>query len=122
MCVCLTAPIDNLLRKCLRANSSSSWTVVLDNSFAVHSNSEPCHFVILLFRLQELIPELTAAVEKVGFKWSDFTVTDNSCKPHPPAKSLVQVSQGAHSMLVLLAVHLPSWHVCVVHLPLPDVC
>ncbi|WIA11647.1 hypothetical protein OEZ85_011750 [Tetradesmus obliquus] len=39
---------------------------------------------------EELIPELTAAVEKVGFKWSDFTVTDNSCKPHPPAKSLVQ--------------------------------
>jgi hypothetical protein len=45
----------------------------------------------LLFRLQELIPELSAAVEKVGFTWKDFTVTDNTCKPHPPQKSLVQV-------------------------------
>jgi hypothetical protein len=41
--------------------------------------------------LQELIPELSAAVEKVGFTWKDFTVTDNSCKPHPPQRSLVQV-------------------------------
>jgi hypothetical protein len=46
---------------------------------------------VLLYYLQELIPELSAAVEKVGFTWKDFTVTDNSCKPHPPAKSLVQV-------------------------------
>ena len=40
---------------------------------------------------QELVPELTAAVEKVGLKWADFIITDNSCKPHPPPKSLVEV-------------------------------
>lgn len=49
-------------------------------------------FGLPLLCLQELIPELSAAVEKVGMKWSDFTVTDNTCKPHPPQKSLVQVS------------------------------
>jgi hypothetical protein len=37
------------------------------------------------------VPELTAAVEKVGLKWGDFIITDNSCKPHPPPKSLVEV-------------------------------
>ena len=42
---------------------------------------------------QELIPELSAAVEGAGLKWSDFKVTDNSCKPHPPVKSLVRVRQ-----------------------------
>jgi len=48
--------------------------------------------VFLLLHLQELVPELSAAVEKVGLKWSDFTITDNSCKPHPPQKSLIQVT------------------------------
>lgn len=38
---------------------------------------------------QEYIPEITAAVEKVGLKWDQFKVTDNSCPPHPPQESLV---------------------------------
>jgi len=29
------------------------------------------------------IPELEAASKKVGVKWSDFVITDNSCKPAP---------------------------------------
>jgi violaxanthin de-epoxidase len=48
--------------------------------------------VFLLLHPQELVPELSAAVEKVGLKWSDFTITDNSCKPHPPQKSIIQVT------------------------------
>lgn len=39
---------------------------------------------------QEYIPEISAAVEKAGLKWSQFKVTDNSCPPHPPQESLVQ--------------------------------
>lgn len=38
---------------------------------------------------QEYIPEISAAVEKVGLKWDQFKVTDNSCPPHPPQESLV---------------------------------
>jgi hypothetical protein len=71
-------------------------------------------------RLQELIPELTAAVEKVGFTWKDFTVTDNSCKPHPPPKGLVQVGISANVATLLqpfvqalccCAQHGVCWHV-----------
>eukprot|EP00878_Enallax_costatus_P018093 GHUV01019035.1.p1 GENE.GHUV01019035.1~~GHUV01019035.1.p1 ORF type:complete len:454 (+),score=105.01 GHUV01019035.1:192-1553(+) len=48
---------------------------------------------------EELIPELSAAVEKVGMKWSDFKITDNTCPPHPPQKSLVQeIEVGAESL------------------------
>lgn len=39
---------------------------------------------------QEYIPEISAAVEKAGLKWSQFKQTDNSCKPHPPQESLVE--------------------------------
>ncbi|KAF8070966.1 VDE1 [Scenedesmus sp. PABB004] len=42
----------------------------------------------------ELVPELTAAVEQVGLKWSDFKLTDNTCKPHPPPKSLIETIEG----------------------------
>ena len=38
---------------------------------------------------QEYIPQISAAVQKAGLKWSDFKVTDNSCPPHPPPSSLV---------------------------------
>ncbi|OUS44223.1 violaxanthin de-epoxidase precursor [Ostreococcus tauri] len=31
----------------------------------------------------EWIPDLEAASKKVGVKWSDFVITDNSCKPAP---------------------------------------
>lgn len=31
----------------------------------------------------ELVPELEAAAAKVGMKWTDFTVTDNSCPGKP---------------------------------------
>ena len=30
---------------------------------------------------KEFIPEVREAVEKVGLKWEDFVLTDNSCKP-----------------------------------------
>jgi len=32
------------------------------------------------------VPELEALSAKVGVKWSDFSVTDNSCKPAPPLR------------------------------------
>jgi violaxanthin de-epoxidase len=34
----------------------------------------------------EWIPDLEAASKKVGVKWSDFVITDNSCKPAPELK------------------------------------
>ncbi|KAK9833291.1 hypothetical protein WJX81_003704 [Elliptochloris bilobata] len=37
----------------------------------------------------EYIPELKAAAQRAGLKWTDFQLTDNSCKPHPPAKSIL---------------------------------
>ena len=39
---------------------------------------------------QELIPELSAAVEGAGLKWSDFKATDNTCGPHPPPESFAE--------------------------------
>lgn len=33
---------------------------------------------------EEYIPEIEEKLQKVGLKWSDFKVTDNTCKPHPP--------------------------------------
>lgn len=38
----------------------------------------------------EYIPELEAAATKAGLKWTDFQMTDNTCKPHPPAKSILE--------------------------------
>jgi len=38
----------------------------------------------------ELVPEISAALEKVGLKWADFKVTDNTCGPHPPRKTLAE--------------------------------
>ena len=35
---------------------------------------------------QSYVPELTALAKKVGVKFSDFTVTDNSCKAEPPLR------------------------------------
>lgn len=39
---------------------------------------------------EEYIPEISAAVEKAGLTWSQFKLTDNSCKPHPPQESLLE--------------------------------
>ena len=30
-----------------------------------------------------------AAAERAGLDWANFQETDNTCKPHPPAKPLV---------------------------------
>jgi hypothetical protein len=38
----------------------------------------------------EYIPELEAACDRAGLKWTDFQMTDNTCKPHPPAKSILE--------------------------------
>lgn len=38
----------------------------------------------------QYIPELREAAEKVGLKWDEFIITDNTCPPHPPPKSLVE--------------------------------
>jgi len=43
----------------------------------------------------EIIPELQEAAAKVGLEWSRFTATDNTCGPHPPAQSLLQVRARA---------------------------
>lgn len=37
-----------------------------------------------------LIPELKEKAEAAGLKWEDFILTDNSCKPRPAKKGLVQ--------------------------------
>lgn len=36
---------------------------------------------------EEYIPELKEAAESIGLNWADFKITDNTCKPHPPAAS-----------------------------------
>ena len=42
--------------------------------------------------MQEYIPELTKAAEAAGLDWSQFKLTDNSCKDHPVRpKGTVQV-------------------------------
>ena len=42
---------------------------------------------------EEYVPEIKEHLQSVGLKWEDFKVTDNSCKPHPPAENpLVAVS------------------------------
>ena len=42
---------------------------------------------------EEYVPEIKDHLQSVGLKWEDFKVTDNSCKPHPPAENpLVAVS------------------------------
>lgn len=33
---------------------------------------------------KELVPELRAAASAAGLRWDDFTLTDNTCGPHPP--------------------------------------
>jgi hypothetical protein len=38
---------------------------------------------------KEYIPELKLAAESVGLDWGKFSLTNNSCAPHPPSKSLV---------------------------------
>jgi violaxanthin de-epoxidase len=37
---------------------------------------------------REDIPELKAAAERAGLDWSKFTITNNSCPPHPPKAAL----------------------------------
>ena len=42
---------------------------------------------------EEYVPEIKEHLQSVGLKWEDFKVTDNSCKPHPPAENpLIAVS------------------------------
>ena len=42
---------------------------------------------------EKYVPEIKEHLQSVGLKWEDFKVTDNSCKPHPPAENpLVAVS------------------------------
>jgi hypothetical protein len=89
--------LSTLLIPAAIAGSAAAAATMLLGLHAFHSTLCALPTVVLCLRvlshfcLQELIPELSAAVEKVGFTWKDFTVTDNSCKPHPPQKSLVQV-------------------------------
>lgn len=50
----------------------------------------------------EYIPELQAACDRAGLKWTDFQMTDNTCKPHPPAKSILE------KVCCLFVVHVAS--------------
>jgi len=46
---------------------------------------------------EEYIPEIQEKLKTVGIKWSDFKVTDNTCKPHPlPENPLIAVSPFGH--------------------------
>lgn len=40
----------------------------------------------------ELVPRLQAAVDRMGlrYKWSDFTITDNSCKPQTESPTILR--------------------------------
>ncbi len=40
---------------------------------------------------KEHIPEFRAAAAAVGLDWDKFTITDNSCGPHPPRRSVGDV-------------------------------
>jgi violaxanthin de-epoxidase len=52
---------------------------------------------------EEYIPEISEKLQTVGLKWSDFKVTDNSCKPHPPPSNpLIAVERFAEDELKLL--------------------
>lgn len=39
---------------------------------------------------EEYVPEIKEALGKIGQKWENWRVTDNSCKPHPPATNFLQ--------------------------------
>ncbi|KAL3160389.1 hypothetical protein ABBQ32_010714 [Trebouxia sp. C0010 RCD-2024] len=41
----------------------------------------------------QYVPEIKEALAKIGQKWEDWKVTDNSCKPHPPATNLLQSAE-----------------------------
>lgn len=43
---------------------------------------------------QELVPEMTEAIEKVGLHWEDFKRVDNSCPPHPQESLISDVVGG----------------------------
>ncbi|KIZ04782.1 hypothetical protein MNEG_3176 [Monoraphidium neglectum] len=43
---------------------------------------------------QELVPELTEVAKGANLKWSDFTITDNTCGPHPPPKPLLKAVEA----------------------------
>jgi len=52
---------------------------------------------------EEYIPEISEKLKTVGLKWEDFKVTDNTCKPHPPAENpLVAVEKFAAQEVQLL--------------------
>eukprot|EP01026_Neomeris_dumetosa_P052780 TRINITY_DN4690_c1_g2_i4.p1 TRINITY_DN4690_c1_g2~~TRINITY_DN4690_c1_g2_i4.p1 ORF type:complete len:196 (+),score=34.61 TRINITY_DN4690_c1_g2_i4:282-869(+) len=38
----------------------------------------------------QYIEEFRQAATSVGLDWDQFVITDNTCKPHPPPKSIVQ--------------------------------
>jgi hypothetical protein len=59
---------------------------------------------------KEYVPELKLAAESVGLDWDKFVLTNNTCGPHPPPKSLVtEVGAAAPALPCLVAqVWLPA--------------
>lgn len=52
----------------------------------------------------EIVPELRAAAAAAGLDWDKFQLTDNTCGPHPPRRSALEVmystrTQGKHTYL-----------------------
>ena len=47
----------------------------------------------------EFVPEFEAAVSKVGLKWTDFTVTDNTCGAQPPPPTLAERVEDAERVI-----------------------
>ncbi|CAL5221758.1 g4011 [Coccomyxa viridis] len=43
---------------------------------------------------EELVPEMTEAIEKVGLNWKDFKRVNNSCPPHPEESLVSNVVGG----------------------------
>ena len=70
----------------------------------------------MLFRAAELpeslIPEIEEKLKPLNIKWSDFKVTNNTCGPHPPAKSAFQrVRKLRNCNLLCLCLCVCSLHI-----------
>lgn len=73
------------------------------------SKNHACHRAASL--PEEYIPEIEEKLKPLNIKWSDFKVTDNTCKPHPlPTNPLVAVSPSPRAFSDLLqSPHIPCF-------------
>ena len=81
----MTHPFEMLICMALKAGSKPA--------YESHHIVESEHFCRAATLPEEYIPEIEEKLKPLNIKWSDFKVTDNTCKPHPlPSNPLVAVS------------------------------